>query len=43
MSENKFPFPESAFIHIPPMFSVLNYQFWKIRMKFFIESIGQGI
>jgi len=25
------------------MFSGLNYQFWKIRMKIFIESIIQGI
>jgi len=25
------------------MFSGINYPFWKIRMKIFIESIDQGI
>ena len=25
------------------MFSGVNYQFWKVRMKIFIESIDQGI
>jgi len=43
MAENKLPFAEGAFIHRPPMFSGVNYQFWKVRMKIFIESIDQGI
>ena len=43
MAENKLPFGEGALIHRPPMFSGINYQFWKIRMKIFIESIDQGI
>jgi len=25
------------------MFSAINYWFWKIRMKIFIDSIDQGI
>jgi len=37
------PFTEGTSIHRPPMFSGLNYQFWKIRMEIFIESIDQGI
>jgi len=37
------PFVESASIHKPPMFCGLNYQFWKIRMQIFIESIDKGI
>jgi len=43
MAENKLPFGKGASIHRPPMFSGINYQFWKIRMKIFIESIDQGI
>ena len=43
MAENKLPFVEGASIHRPPMFSGINYQFWKIRMNIFIESIDQGI
>ena len=43
MAENKLPFGEGASIHRPPMFSGINYQFLKIRMKIFIESIDQGI
>ena len=43
MAENKLPFAEGASIHRPPMFSDINYEFWKIRMKIFIESIDQGI
>jgi len=33
MAENKLPFAEGASIHKPPMFSGVNYQFWKVRMK----------
>jgi len=43
MAKNKLPFAEGASIHRPPMFSGVNYQFWKVRMKIFIESIERGI
>jgi len=43
MAENKLPFAEGASIRKSSMFSGINYQFWKIRMKIFIESIDQGI
>jgi len=43
MAESKLPFAEGASIHRPPMFCGLNYQFWKIRMQIFIESINKGI
>ena len=36
MTENKPPFAEGAFIHRPPIFSVVNYQFWKMCMNFFV-------
>ena len=42
MAENKLPFVEEASTHRPPMFSGVNYQFWKVRMKIFIESIDRG-
>ena len=43
MAENKLPFAKEASIHMPPMFFGVNYQFWKVRMKIFIESIDKGI
>jgi len=43
MAENKLPFAEGASINRPPMFFGVNYQFWKIRTKIFIESIDRGI
>jgi len=43
MVENKLPFVESASINRPPKFSGVNYQFWKDKMKIFIESIDHGI
>jgi len=43
MAENKLPFVEGASINRPPTFSRVNYQFWKVRMKIFIESIVRGI
>jgi len=43
MAENKLPFAEGASIYRSPMLSGINYQFWKIRMKIFIESINKGI
>jgi len=43
MAENKLPFAEGASINRPPMFFRVNYQFWKARMKIFIESIDCDI
>jgi len=43
MVENKLSFVEGASVHRPPMFSRVNYQFWKMGMKVFIESIDRGI
>jgi len=43
MAKNKLPFVEGASINRPPMFSGVNYQFWKVRTKIFIESIDRGI
>ena len=43
MTENKLSFAEGASIHRPPMFCGLNYQFQKIKMQIFIESIDKGI
>jgi len=39
----KLPFEEGASINRPPLFCGLNYQFWKVRMKIFVESIDRGI
>jgi len=43
MTENHLPFVEGASINRPPMFSGVNYQFWKVRMRIFIKSIDRGI
>jgi len=43
MAENKLLFAEGASIHRPSMFSGINYQFWKIKMQIFIESIDKEI
>ena len=43
MFEFKMPFAEGVSINRPPMFGGVNYAFWKIRMKFFMESIDMGI
>jgi len=40
---DKLPFGECASINRPPLFCGVNYQFWKVRMKSFIESIEKGI
>ena len=37
------PSAEGAYINKPPMFGGVNYAFWKIRMKIFMESIEMGI
>jgi len=39
----KLPFGEGASINRPQLFCGLNYQFWKVRMKIFVESIDRGI
>jgi len=39
----KLPFGEGASINMSPLFCGLNYQFWKVRMKIFVESIDSGI
>jgi len=39
----KLPFGEGASINRPPLFRGLNYQFWKVRMKIFVESLDKGI
>jgi len=39
----KFPFGEGALINRPPLFFGLNYQFWKVKMKIFVESLDKGI
>jgi len=39
----KLPLEKGAPINRPPLFCSLNYQFWKVRMKIFIESIDKGI
>jgi len=40
---DRLPFGEGASINRPPLFCGLNYQFWKVRMKIFMESLGKGI
>jgi len=41
MVENILPFTEGDSINRPPMFSGVNYQFWKVGRKIFIESIDR--
>jgi len=40
---DKLSFGEGASINIPPLFSGVNYKFWMVRMKIFVESIDKGI
>ena len=40
---DRLPFGEGASINRPPLFCGLNYQFWKVRMKIFMESLEKGI
>ena len=40
---DRLPFGEGASINRPPLFCGLNYQFWKVRMKIFVESLDKGI
>ena len=37
---DRLPFGEGASINRPPLFCGLNYQFWKVRMKIFVESLS---
>jgi len=41
--DEKLSFGEGASINIPPLFCGLNYQFWKVRMQIFVESLDKGI
>jgi len=40
---DRLPFGEGASINRPPPFCGLNYQFWKVKMKIFVESHDKGI
>ena len=39
----KLPFGEGASINKSPLFCCLNYRFWKVRTKIFVESLDKGI
>ncbi|XP_068497810.1 uncharacterized protein [Phaseolus vulgaris] len=39
----KLPFEEGASMNRPPLFCGLSYQFRKVRMKIFVESLDKGI
>jgi len=39
----KLPFGEGASMNRPPLFCGLSYQFRKVRMKIFVESLDKGI
>jgi len=43
MAEGNLPFAKGASTNRPPLFSRVNYPFWKIRMKIFIESLDRGV
>ena len=40
---DRLPFGEGASINRSPLFCGLNYQFWKVRMEIFMESLDKGI
>jgi len=40
---DKLAFGEGASINRPPRFCGVNYQFWKVRLKIFVEAIDKGI
>jgi len=40
---DKLPFGEGAYINRPPLFCGVNYQFWKVRMKIFMQSMNKEI
>jgi len=39
----KLPFGKGASINKPTLFYGVNYQFWKVIMKYFVKSIDRGI
>ena len=39
MSEFNVFFSEGSAVNRPPMFNGMNYAFWKVRMRIFMESI----
>jgi len=39
----KLPSGEGVSINRSPLFCGMNYQFWKVIMKIFVESIDRGI
>jgi len=39
----KLPLGEGASINRSPLFCGFNYQFWKVRMKIFVESLDKRI
>jgi len=41
--DEKLSFGEGASINKPPLIYSLNYQFWKVCMKIFVESLDRGI
>jgi len=43
MVENKLMFADGASINRTLMFHGVNYQFWKVRMRIFFESIDRGV
>jgi len=43
MARNQLAFVEGASINKNPMFYGVNYPFWKVRMKIFMESVNRGI
>ena len=43
MAGNQLTFAKGASISKPPLFCGMNYPFWKVQMKIFMESINRGI
>jgi len=41
--DEKLPFGEGVSINRPPLLYGVNYQFWKVIMNFFVESIDRRI
>jgi len=43
MTEGKLPFVGGAFMNKHSLFSGVNYPFWKVIMKTFIEFLNRGV
>jgi len=43
MVKTKLSFVEDASINRSPIFGGVNFQFWKVQMKIFIDSTERGI